>query len=222
MTKRVPAIDDQVCAFFLFACLAALAVSVFAENAHAHPPVFNEGTSTVRSLLETFVDLPTYSEAFIGDRVAANHDGGSFSYSLEGADADKFTITASTGQIKTKVGERYDYEADSSLEVTVKAGHGNGNTATIAVTIDLINLTTESPGYMPTPTIAVTEATSLLVSWQTPPIEGRPENHGIRSAIPSDNERVVDRRARGRDGHERGDHLSVPRHLLQSADAGIQ
>ena len=178
MTKRVPAIDDQVCAFLLLACLAALAVSVFAENAHAHPPVFNDGTSTVRSLLETFVDLPTYSETFIGDRVAANHDGGSFTYGLEGTDADKFTITSSTGQIKTKVGERYDYEADPSFEVTVTAGHGNGSTATIAVTINLINNTNESPGYMPTPTIAVTEVTSLLVSWQTPPIEGRPEITG--------------------------------------------
>ena len=178
MTKRVPAIADQVCAFFLFACLAALAVSVFAANAHAHPPVFDEGTSTVRNLLETFVALPTHSETSIGDRVDADHNGGSFTYSLEGADADKFTITPSTGQIKTKVGERYDYEADPSLEVTVKAGHGNGSTATIAVTIDLINNTNESPGYMPTPTIAITEATSLLVSWQVPPIEGRPEITG--------------------------------------------
>ena len=168
-------VHDQVCTFFLFACLAALAVLVFAENAHAHPPVFDEGTSTVRSLLETFVTLPTQSETSIGDRVDADHNGGSFSYSLEGADGDKFTISPSNGQIKTKVGERYDYEADSSLEVTVKAGHGNGSTATIAVTINLINNTNESPGYMPTPTIAVTEVTSLLVSWQTPPIEGRPE-----------------------------------------------
>ena len=172
---RVPAIDDQVCAFLLFACLATLVVSIFAENAHAHPPVFDEGTSTVRSLLETFLALPTYSETFIGDRVDAAHNGGSFTYSLEGADADKFTITSSTGQIKTKVGERYDYEADPSFEVTVTAGHGNGSTATIAVTIDLINLTTESPGYMPTPTIAATDVTSLLVSWQVPPIEGSPE-----------------------------------------------
>ncbi|MDE2813364.1 MAG: fibronectin type III domain-containing protein [Gemmatimonadota bacterium] len=178
MTKRIPAIDDQVCEFFLFACLAALAVSVFAENAPAHPPVFNEGTSTMRSLLETFVALPTQSETFIGDRVAADHNGGSFSYSLAGADADKFTITPSTGQIKTKVGERYDYEADPSFEVTVTAGHGNGSTATIAVTINLINNTDESPGYMPTPTIAATDVTSLLVSWQVPPIEGRPEITG--------------------------------------------
>ena len=28
---RVPAIDDQVCAFLLFACLATLVVSIFAE-----------------------------------------------------------------------------------------------------------------------------------------------------------------------------------------------
>ena len=166
---------------FPFTCLAAFAVSVFAENAHAqnNPPVFDEGTSAVRSIPETFVDLPTYTETPIGDRVdAADPDSEPLTYSLEGADADKFTITPSSGQIKTKVGERYDYEADPSLEVTVKADDGRGGTSTIAVTINLINNTNESPGYMPTPTIEVTEATSLLVSWQTPPIAGRPEITG--------------------------------------------
>ena len=164
---------------FLFSCLATLGVSVFAENAHAqnNPPVFYEGTSTVRSTRETFVNLTAQSETPIGDRVDAS-DTDLLTYSLEGPDGDKFTITPSTGQIKTKVGERYDYEADPSLEVTVKADDGNGGTATIAVTINLINNTNEKPVQMLTPTVTTGSATSLHVSWQVPFNEGRPEITG--------------------------------------------
>ena len=98
------------------------------------PPVFTEGTGTTRSVPEN-----TPSGQDIGDPVSATDaDNYVLDYSLEGADADSFSIDGSTGQLQTSAA--LDYETKSSYSVTVSVSDGNGGTDTIAVTINVTDV----------------------------------------------------------------------------------
>ena len=101
-------------------------------------------------------------------------DGDPLTYSLEGADATAFAIDSETGQIRTRTGERYDYEAKRSYAVTARAGDGNGGTGAIEVVIDVRNVL-EPPGAPDTPTVSAASGSTnrLDVSWTTDN-EGRP------------------------------------------------
>ncbi len=139
-------------------------------------PVFGEGDSTSRSLDETFADQTVQQEANIGDRVyAADDDNDPLTYSLQGEDADQFTILSSTGQLCTKVGETYDYEEQPSYSLTVKVDDNQGGIDLIAVTINLDDRA-ESPPQPDPPTVSATPGsfTSLDVSWTAPANLGRP------------------------------------------------
>ena len=61
-------------------------------------------------------------------------------YSLSGTDAASFVIGALTGQIATKTGETYNYEAKSSYSLTVVATDAGGLTDSVAVTVSLNNV----------------------------------------------------------------------------------
>ena len=142
-----------------------------------HAPVFG-GTHGTRHLAETVGAATVQTAADIGTPVAATDDPANepLTYSLQGTDADKFTFVSSSGQIRTKVGERYDYETDPSYAVTVRADNVNGAWATIDVTINITNNTNEQPLA---PTALTVEATigstmSLDVSWTAPDNTGRP------------------------------------------------
>ena len=67
---------------------------------------------------------------------ATDGDNNMLTYTLEGADQDKFTID-SNGQIKTEVGESYDREPRASYSAMVRANDGNGGTDMIAVMINV-------------------------------------------------------------------------------------
>ena len=111
----------------------------------------------------------------IGNPVTAtDSDGGTLAYRLEGADADSFAIDATTGQIQTKAGVTYNYEAKSSYSVTVKVVDGQGGSATIPVTITLTDVDGEAPGKPAVPNVSVASATSLTATWTPPANTGPP------------------------------------------------
>ena len=79
----------------------------------------------------------------VGDAVvAADPDANdTLTYSLSGTDASSFAIGSSTGQIATKTGVTYDYEAKASYSLTVEATDANGLSDSIAVTVTLTDAT---------------------------------------------------------------------------------
>ena len=140
-------------------------------------PTFTDGATTSRHFNETFGDTFIPSAPPIRTPVVATDtDPDTLSYSLEGADAAKFDIVSTSGQLLTRVGEKYDYETKPSYAVTVKVEDGSGGSATIAVTLNVTDRN-EPPLASDAPTVAATtgSATSLDVSWTAPSNTGRPE-----------------------------------------------
>ena len=102
--------------------------------------------------------------------------GDTLTYTLDGIDAANFGIIGTSGQLQTKVGEKYDYETQTSYLVTVRVEDGSGGSDTIDVTLDV---TDRNEAPLP-PTITDVSATSgsttsLDVSWTAPNNTGRPE-----------------------------------------------
>ena len=154
---------------------AALANQSVTNNTNAHP-VFTNATET-RSIDETVAAATVQTAADIGAAITASDaENDTLTYTLEGTDAGKFTIGSTSGQLQTKVGESYDYEANTSYSVTIKADDSNGGTDTVAVTINVTNNTTEIPLTPTAPTVTATSGstTSLDVRWTAPTNTGRP------------------------------------------------
>ena len=141
-------------------------------------PVFTDGASMSRGMDEMIGNATVSTAAHIGAAVSAtDSDNNTLTYTLEGTDADKFGIVSTSGQIQTKVGERYSYEDNTSYSVTVKADDGNGGTDTIALTID-INDEDEPPPAPAAPSVSSASTTSLQVNWTAPDNAGRPSISG--------------------------------------------
>ena len=137
-------------------------------------PVFDDGASTTRTLSETGGSTPLSSGSPVGHPVAASDaDNDSLEYSLEGADAGRFTVALGTGQIRTLANTVYDYEVRQSYAVVVNVEDGNGGSDTIDVTLEVENQL-ETPRTVPQPTVTTLGATSLRVSWTAPENVGRP------------------------------------------------
>ena len=103
--------------------------------------------------------------------------GATLTYNLEGNHGASFDIDAASGQIKTKAGVTYDYEARSSYLVTVKVRDGNEGADTIAVTINLTDVD-EPPAAPDAPTVMGVDGSggSLSVSWVEPDTTGIPSD----------------------------------------------
>ena len=114
---------------------------------------------------------------------ATDADGDTLEYTLEGTGSSKFTIDSATGQIKTKVGEKYSYEDASNYFMTVKADDTNGGTDTVVVNLAVSDLD-EAPVAPAAPSVSATSGstTSLDVSWSAPDNTGRPAiaNYDLR------------------------------------------
>ena len=79
--------------------------------------------------------------------IASDPDtGDTLTYSLTGTDAASFTIGSSSGQIATKSGVTYNFEAKSSYSLTVNVSDGAGGTDSVAVTVSL-NDVNEAPAF---------------------------------------------------------------------------
>ena len=98
------------------------------------PLSFPEGTFSTRSVAEN-----SFAGTNVGSPVSAIGSG-SLAYTMSGTDADSFLIIADTGQIRTKAGVTYDYETKNRYSVTVSAEDGSGNTDSIAVAIEIADL----------------------------------------------------------------------------------
>ena len=154
----------------------------WSENASASTgpnaaPTFTEGAAATRSVPETVGGAAVTVASHIGDAVTATDTdaGDTLEYSVAGADAATFTIVSTSGQLRTRAGETYDYETDPSYAVTVRVENGHGGSATIAVTINVTDQV-EAPLAPAAPTVTATsgDATSLDVSWRAPENAGRP------------------------------------------------
>ena len=143
-------------------------------------PAFANDTAA-RSFTETVGDAVATAGNVGAVVTATDADNDTLTYSLEGTDATKFTVNSSSGQLRTRAGERYDREAKASYAVRVKADDGNSGTDTVAVTITLTNVV-EIPLAPVAPTVAATSGitTSLDVSWTAPVNTGRPALSGYK------------------------------------------
>ena len=151
------------------ASAATMTIDLVANTA----PEFAATTAT-RTFDENIGDTATSAEADLGAAfTATDANGDTPTYTLEGDDAPSFGIDAGTGQLKTRVGVVYDFEAQASYAVTVKANDGRGGTDTIAVTVTLTDQD-ELPLEVTTPTVTAQSATSLHVIWSAPDNAGRP------------------------------------------------
>ena len=99
-------------------------------------PVFTDGSSATRAL-----DENTTGVQDVGDPVGATDpENTTLTYSLQGTDADSFTVHSSSGQLRTRSGKTWDYEATSNYSVEVKATDGHSGERTIPVSIELNDL----------------------------------------------------------------------------------
>ena len=104
-------------------------------------PVFEEGTDTSRTFNETIDSNVVNTATNIGMPVTATDSNGDpLTYSLGGTNAGEFEIDDTNGQIKTKVGENYNYETKQSYSVTVIAEDGKEGTASINVALNVVDL----------------------------------------------------------------------------------
>ena len=149
----------------------------FTDSPCVEPPVFNDGTSTTRDFNETIGDAAVGTASNIGTPVAATDTdvNDTLTYSLEGTDAAKFGIIMTSGQIQTKPGEKYDYEAKPSYSVMVKVEDSYGGFDTIDVTLNITDQN-EAPLRPAAPSVSATtgSTTSLDVMWTAPSNTGRP------------------------------------------------
>ena len=165
-------------------------------------PVFMDGASTSRDFDETIGNAAVATASNIGTAVTATDTDlrrgawpfpnlppligprvDTLTYGIAGADAGKFGLITTNGQIRTKVGEKYDHEADSSYSVTLTVTDGNGGTDSIAVTLNVEDQA-EPPLAPNAPTATATSgsSTSLDVDWTAPTNTGRPDisNYDLR------------------------------------------
>ena len=97
-------------------------------------PVFTEGTSTTRSIVEN-----TASNTSIGSAVSATDgDNDTLTYSLGGTNASSFSINSSTGQLSTS--SALDFETKNNYSVTVSVSDSNGGSDSISVTINVTDV----------------------------------------------------------------------------------
>ena len=114
-------------------------------------PAF-EGTSTTRSIAEN-----TAPGENIGAPVTATDSdiGDTLTYSLEGTDAESFSIVTTSGQLQTSAA--LDFENNSSYKVIVKVTDDSGasnNSATITVTINVSDVN-EAPTFLDGESVAL-------------------------------------------------------------------
>ena len=140
-------------------------------------PTFDESTPT-RDLAETVGNATVGTATNIGSAVSASDSdaGDTLTYTLSGPDTSKFDIGSTSGQLKTKVRESYDYETKGSYSVTVTVNDGTVNVST-DVTINITDQD-EPPLQMQAPSVSSASETSLRVSWTAPDNAGRPSIGG--------------------------------------------
>ena len=153
-------------------------------------PFFANATEA-RSFPETEGSATVATAGDVGAVVTAT-DTDPLTYTLEGTDAGDFSIDASSGQIRTRVGRRYDREAKASYAVTVRASDAM-DSDTVAVTITVTDvvekpLEPEAPSVVPDAGRHDGPDGELDGAGQC----GASGHHGLQGAVPGGHERSVD------------------------------
>ena len=140
-------------------------------------PVFDGGNTQTRGLDENIGESEDSAPREIGAAVSATDadSGDTLTYSLGGADAAKFTIDPASGQLRTRAGERYDFERKPVYSLIVAVNDGTVE-LTANVTVRIVDLA-EVPV---TPSRILIrrvpgDPTALEVEWTLVGDDGRPE-----------------------------------------------
>ena len=132
-------------------------------------PTFSGGSRTL-SVAEN-----TLSNTDVGAPVAAtDRDGDVLTYTLEGTDADSFSIlsTSDGGQIVTSA--VLNHEEKASYSVTVRVRDGRGGTDAVNITIRVTDVDGEAPDTPFAPTVTAISSSRLQVIWDAPANAGPP------------------------------------------------
>ena len=158
-------------------------ISGYENTSTNSAPTFDDGTSTSREFNETIGNATVTTASDIETPIAATdtNTGDTLEYSLSGTDAAKFGIISTSGQIQTKVGEKYSYETDTSYAVTVTVDDNNGGSDSIDVTLDVADqneppIRPDAPGV----TGHSTDVTKLLLTLTRPNNTDRPNISGYK------------------------------------------
>ena len=157
-----------------------------AEAQSNSAPTFTEGASATRSFNETLGNAVVETGSNIGAAVAATDTDASdtLTYTLQGTDAARFGINSTSGQLRTRVGEKYDHEAKSSYSVTVRVEDSSGGSDTITVTVNVTDQ--DEPPRAPRLSMFGTAGRICLKVWfYTPGNRGRPAitNYEVRYRV---------------------------------------
>ena len=103
----------------------------------------NEAPSFAAASVTLSLDENSAAGTSVGDAVTASDPDANdtLAYSLSGTDAASFAIGGSTGQITTKAGVTYDYEAKPSYSLTVEATDSGGLSDSVDITVNLADAT---------------------------------------------------------------------------------
>ena len=144
-----------------------------AESTNVLPQI-NSGNDITLTLPENPAENTDIGSPF----TVTDSDSNSFTYFLEGVDADSFSIDPN-GQLKTKSGVTYNFEDKSSYSLMIKVEDNHGGSSTITVTINIQDDTTEEPETPAAPTVTANEddlttgnvdesVSTLDLSWSEP------------------------------------------------------
>ena len=152
-------------------------LQISAEDWNSSPTFTTSSQS--RSLDETLADAVVQTASDIGQPVAATDDdaGDTLTYWLAGNESDKFDIDPTTGQLRTRVGESYDYEAEDRYVFRIVVMDSGGSSAATGTTTIRITDQDEPPLAPDPPRVSANadSETSLDVSWTAPNNKGRPQ-----------------------------------------------
>ena len=130
-------------------------------------PTFTDGSGATRTLAENTTGVKD-----VGDPVvAADPEMTTLTYALEGTHADSFSIDSRSGQLKTRSGRIYDFEALSRYSVNVKATDGHGGESSIPVSIALTDVN-EAPVFTGEATLEAPENQSFAGSVAADDLDG--------------------------------------------------
>ena len=154
----------------------------------------------------------TEGGAPIGDPVTVDLGAAAVpTHRLEGADAEAFAVDAASGQLRTREGTDYNFEAKAAYALTVVVADGLGGVIRIPVTVEVTD-EDEPPAKPGAPEVEGSSSRSVLVRWE------EPANRG-----PAITDYDVDYRRPGAAEYTDAEHEGVGReieitHLRQRAD----